>query len=207
MGDKPIQEQFGDAIIDAVRNFARADIYNIPQIEQNFFSHVTDDRLRRTLAETLYGARWIYKLGLALLVQDEEQLAHVRCQVIDYGSVCEGLLHDAIRQALRAGVMKGQKHLFSDTTNLRYPIDWKTDVDSTLDRQSFYWQIEIAADENIVDANLATRLHTLRKDRNTVHLRARTYQAFINVSREAYQTFLDAVDQTRTWRRRHPKII
>jgi hypothetical protein len=127
MADKPIQELSGTTIIDAVRDFARADIFDVPQIERQFFSHVADAALRRTLVETLWGARWIYKLGLALLVQDEEQMAHVRCQVIDYRSVCEGLLHD------------------------------------------------------------------LRKERNSVHLRTRTYQAFIGTSRDAYQTLLDTV--------------
>lgn len=204
MADKPIQETFGDAIIDAVRNFARADIYNIPQIEQRFFSHVSERKLRRTLAETLYGARWIYKLGLALLVQNEEQMAHVRCQVIDYGSVCEGLLHDSIRHAAHRNIMTGQKHKYSDTLNLRYQIDWQAGIDTALAKKGFHWQIEVAAEESIIGAALADRLHVLRKDRNTVHLKDRTYQAFLGTSRDAYQTFLDTVDQTRTWKRQHP---
>src|ERR1700688_1031186 len=129
MADKPIQEQFGDTIINAVREFARADIFNIPKIESNFFSHVSDAALRKTLAETLYGARWIYKLGLALLVQDEEQMAHVRCQVIDYGSVCEGLLHDAIGHVLRNKLTRGKRYQYSDTANLRYPINWTAGID------------------------------------------------------------------------------
>jgi hypothetical protein len=202
--DKPIQEQFGTAIIDAMRGFARADISNVPQIEQNFFSHVADGELRRMLAETLYGARWIYKLGLALLVQDEEQMAHVRCQVIDYGSCCEGLLHDAIRHALQKGIVVGKKYQYADTTNLRYLINWASGIDDVLSRKSFHWQIEVAAEEGIIDAQLAARLHVLRRDRNSVHLKARTYQAFLGVSRDAYQTLLNTVEQTRTWRHGHP---
>jgi len=34
MPDKPIQEQFGSAIIDAVRGFARADIPDVPALER-----------------------------------------------------------------------------------------------------------------------------------------------------------------------------
>jgi hypothetical protein len=165
---------------------------------------MSDDTLRRTLAETLYGARWIYRLGLALLVQDEEQMAHVRCQVIEYGSVCEGHLHDAIGHALYSSIMAGAKYQYSDTTNLRYLINWKTGIDIMLSKQSFHWQIEVAEEEAIVDAALAARPHNLRKDRNTVHLGTRTYQAFLGTSRDAYQTLLDTVDQTRGWRRRHP---
>src|SRR5438552_1659643 len=37
----------------------------------------------------MYGARWLYKLGLGLLVDGDESIAHVRTQVIDYGSICE----------------------------------------------------------------------------------------------------------------------
>jgi hypothetical protein len=173
-------------------------------MEQRFFQQVADDKLRRTLAETLYGARWIYKLGLALLVQGNEQMAHVRCQVIDYGSCCEGLLYDAIRHALHKRITVGKKHQFEDTKNLKRPIMWVRGIDATAAKQSFHWHIEVAQEETIVDAALAQRLHTLRKARNTVHVKARTYQAFLGVSREAYQTLLYTTDQTRTWRHRHP---
>ena len=50
----------------------------VPEMKEKYFSHVSDGGMQTALAETLYGARWIYKLGLALLVQDEEQMAHVR---------------------------------------------------------------------------------------------------------------------------------
>jgi hypothetical protein len=87
---KIIQENFGEAIIAAVIDFAKRDLSTVDQLTANEFAHVSDQGLRTTLAETFYGARWIYKLGLALLVRDVEQMAHVRTQVMDFGAVCEG---------------------------------------------------------------------------------------------------------------------
>jgi hypothetical protein len=56
---------------------------------------------------------WIYKLGLALLVKDAEQLAHVRAQILDYASVCEGHLGDMVRHAIVSGHVNGAKHLLN----------------------------------------------------------------------------------------------
>ncbi|WP_089843770.1 hypothetical protein [Granulicella pectinivorans] len=78
MPPKPVQEQFGQAIIDAVVKFAASDIETPVQIQTQHLAHVGNANLRQRLSEVLYGARWIYKLGLALLVKNEEQMAHVR---------------------------------------------------------------------------------------------------------------------------------
>jgi len=98
---KPIQEQFGAQVIDVFAAFARADLKTPAQLEADEFSHVTDDSLRMALAQVLYGVRWIYKLGPALLTKDEERAAHVRAQIVDYASVCEGLLSYCVAHAIR----------------------------------------------------------------------------------------------------------
>lgn len=204
MTKRPIQEQFGDTIIEAIRQFARADMEPVAVLEVKLFGHIGDLFRRRVLAETLYGARWIYKLGLALLVRDEEQMAHVRAQVLDYGSICENLLLDMILRALKKGIMTGTKYKFSDTRRLRNPINWTTGVEYNLGRQTYYWHIAVAADETIIDQPLAAKLHALRKERNTVHLMSRTYKAFLGTSMKSYQTLMDTVNQTRIWSRAHP---
>lgn len=203
MGSKIIQEQFGESIIAAIRDFARSDLETVPEMEQKYFNHVSDGGLQRALAETLYGARWLYKLGLALLVQDAEQMAHVRAQVIDYGSICEGLLHDAIAHALRNGLLRGHRFRYSDTRNLRFPINWTLSHELVLKRQGFQWHIDVAEEEGIIDGDLAAALHDLRKERNTVHVKSRTYQAFIGTSRRAFGTMCDSVKQTRGWKHAH----
>lgn len=137
-------------------------------------------------------------------MKDDEQLAHVRSQIIDYGSICEGLLHDMIRHALDNSIMRGQKYLFTDTANMRNVIRWSRGIDLNLNKQSFHWHINVSEDEGIINSGLRDRLHQLRKDRNTVHLHSRTYKAFLGASMSAYKVFLDTVDQTRTWKHRHP---
>jgi hypothetical protein len=199
---KVIQEHFGDTIIGAVHSFADRDLKTVPELERDLFAHVTEANLRRTLAETLYGARWIYKLGLALLVKDEKQLAHVRVQVIDYGSVCEGLLSNMIHHALSRGVMKGTKYQFNDTTNLRTPINWHvSDTALQLEKRSFHWMIVVAEEEGIIDRDLAHRLQNLRKERNTVHARTRTHKAFLGTSRHLFQVLMDTVSPSQACKR------
>ena len=201
---KVIQEQFGDAIIEAVAMFARSDLTAVDQLKRNDFSHVGDNGLRDVLAETFYGARWIYKLGLALLVKDAEQMAHVRAQVMDYGSVCEGLLSDCLSHAIQEQQMRGQKYKYADPINLRRTINWSVqDILAQVSRQSFFWRIEVASEEGIIDQRLKDRLHWTRKERNTVHKTAKTHKAFLGTSKSLFDTVLETLRQTKDWRAKH----
>ena len=142
---KLIQEKFGESIITAVSDFAKSDLRTVDQLKISEFSHISDHKMRDSLAITFYGARWIYKLGLALLVRDHEQLAHVRTQIMDYGAVCEGLLSDSILHALQTNRLTGQKYQFGDPTNLARPIRWNVSNQLALiSKQSFFWLIEVA---------------------------------------------------------------
>jgi hypothetical protein len=202
---KLVQENFGDKIIQAVGDFAKADLRSPAQLEADEFAHVSDPVFRRTLAETFYGSRWLYKLGLALLVRDAEQMAHVRAQVMDYGAVCEGLLSDALLHAITINKMAGQKYRFFKFGNPKSTINWAVqDKLGQLTRQSFFWHIEVAEEEAIIDGALATRLHTMRKERNTVHMRARTYKAFVGTSKSLFDTTIDTIQRTKTWRNQNP---
>lgn len=202
---KVVQEKFGEAIIEAVDSFARKDLRTVDQLQLAEFAHVADPQLRRALAETFYGARWIYKLGLALLVRDHEQMAHVRAQVLDYGAVCEGLLSDCLLHALDLGILAGQKYRYGDTAHLARPINWQVQSKLTqLRKQSFHWHIEVAEEENIVTAAVARKLHAMRTERNTIHLRERTYRAFVGTSRTLFETTMEVIAATRAWRAAHP---
>jgi hypothetical protein len=202
---KVVQENFGEKIIEAVRDFAKTDLKSVGDLEADEFSHVSDDRLREALATTFYGTRWLYKVGLALLVRDAEQLAHVRAQVMDYGGVCEGLLSDALLHALRTGRLRGTKYQFFKFGDPKARINWGVlDPLSQLTRQSFFWHIEVAAEEGIIDARLQSRLDTMRKERNTVHMRARTYNAFLGTSKALFASTIATIHQTKAWRRANP---
>lgn len=202
---KIIQENFGEKIIEAVADFAKSDLKTVDALKADEFSHVSDANLRDTLAVTFYGTRWLYKLGLALLVKDEEQLAHVRAQVMDYGAVCEGLLSDSLHHALAQNIMQGQKYRYSDITRLSNAINWNVqDKLGQLCKQSFFWHIDVAFEEGIIDQNLQGRLHTMRLERNSVHMRARTQRAFIGTSMSLFETSLETIRQTKAWRAANP---
>lgn len=184
---KTVQETLGQAAIEAVATFAKGDLPSVDDLKATHFSHVTEDTLRDALATTFYGARWIYKLGLALLVKDAEQLAHVRTQVVDYAAVCEGLLSDSVFHAQRAdGMADGQN------------------PSARSSRTTFDQLIEDAAEIGIVDQKLRHRLHRMRDERNTVHLRKRTYKAFLGTSRYLFLITQETIKQTKAWRGANP---
>ena len=202
---KPIQEQFGQVMIDAVNSFARQDLQTVAAVEAANFPHIGDVALRHRLAETLYGARWIYKLGLALLVRDAEQVAHVRAQLIDYASVCEGTLLDMIDHAMQIGLLRGSKYRYRDPDKQTQVLAWKVGRHhALLARQSLYWFICVSEEEGIVSSHLAKDLQWLREERNRVHIRSRTHQSFLGASRDAFDVVLKTINQTRQWKLGHP---
>lgn len=77
-----IQHQFGQAAIDSIAAFCTADIKTVANYAAEEFSHVSNAQLRTALAKTMYGARWLYKLVLGLLVDGDKSIAHVRTQVL-----------------------------------------------------------------------------------------------------------------------------
>lgn len=205
MPPKPIQEQFGQTIIDSIAEFAIRDIDNVATMKKSLFSHISDPVLQTTLAETLYGARWIYKLGLALLVKNEEQLAHVRAQLIDYGAVCEGLLVDLIVHGISKGHFAGTRYKFKDTKKLKYPINWGVkDIQRQVAHQTFYWQIAVAEEENMISTSTVKRLDSLRLDRNTVHMAVRTSRAYIGRSHAAFETLNTVITEIKAWKAANP---
>ena len=122
LAEKPIQEQFGQRVIDAFADFARSDLKAPAELAADEFSHVTNPDLRQRLAEVFYGVRWIYKLGLAMLTEDTERAAHIRAQIVDYASVSEALLADCLAHAIRNGHTVGTAYTYKDPDIQRQPI-------------------------------------------------------------------------------------
>lgn len=201
-GRKSIQENFGQAVMDAITVFARSDAGTPTSYEANEFAWVSDVPLRTALAETLYGARWVYKLGLAILAGGVEQYAHIRAQIIDYGSVVEAFLANVIIQAKQKGLLTGP------TKDLRFPgkttpLNWHPTIpQKTVDKTSFEWRIIVAHESGIIDAATATALHLIRKHRNTVHLTAKvasntTY--LVSMATKARNAMTNANQQCKAW--------
>jgi hypothetical protein len=208
VGQKLIQEQFGQQVIDAFAQFARSDLKSPEELEVDEFSHVGDATLRRRLSEVFYGVRWIYKLGLALLTRDAERAAHIRAQIVDYASVSEGLLADCLAHAIRNGHTAGNGYLFQDPDRRLKSIRWNTaSPETALRRQTFWWMIQIAREFGIINTALEAELDWLRKQRNTVHLQERSAvgkTAFLNQSRRAFDAVTRTIRQTKTWKGHHP---
>ena len=208
MPEKPIQELFGQKVIEAFADFARTDLDDPTVLEANSFNHVTDVQLRKELSQVFYGARWIYKLALALLTKDEERAAHVRAQIVDYASVCEALLSYCLAHAIKRGHTVGGGYQWIDPDTRRKALNWNpTQPERLLAKQSMWWLVRIAREFHVVTQTLEAELDWLREQRNTVHLRARAAlgpTAFLNQSKRAFEATTETVRQTKVWRGTHP---
>lgn len=202
---KPIQEQFGQVIINALSEFASVDLPTVSALESSDFSHIGDPQIRRRLCEVFYGARWIYKLGLALLVKNEQQAAHVRAQITDYGAVCEGVLIDMLDHAFAKGIMSGNRHKFDDAAKKTKPITWdQGQHKAALGYKSFKWLIVVAEDERVITDKCAKELEWLRGRRNSVHIRWQSTGSYIDTSKRAFETTHLLLSDSRRWRKANP---
>jgi hypothetical protein len=210
LADKPIQEQFGQRLIDAFADFARSDLKTPTELEHDEFSHVTDATLRRHLSEVLYGVRWIYKLGLALLTKDAERAAHIRPQIIDYASVAEALLTDGLAHAIEHGYTHGTAFKYKDPDYQKQAISWNTSNPApVLRKRSLWWYIRVAREFGIVSKALADELDWLRKQRNAVHLQevsALGQTAFLKRSRRAFKILTQTIRETKEWKEAHSQL-
>jgi hypothetical protein len=201
---KPIQEQFGQVIIDAVAEFAAIDLPTAASLEAGVFSHVGDAQMRRRLCEVFYGARWIYKLGLALLVKDEQQAAHVRAQITDYGAVCEGVLIDMIDFAMQKRLMQGSRYKFEDAVRKTKKIMWQFgNHRGVLGYRPLKWLIVVAEEERIISPACVKELEWLRGRRNSVHIRWQYKGSYIDTSRRAFEAVHLLLSDSKRWRAAH----
>ncbi len=205
---KPIQEQFGQRVIDVFADFARADLKSVAELEADEFAHIGDTNLRHHLAQVFYGSRWIYKLGLAMLTTDEERAAHIRAQLVDYASIVEATLSDAIRHAIVNGHTAGDGWNWKDPDKKTQRIRWNTArPDLLLGKQSFWWLIRVATDFGVLTKPFDGKLNRLREYRNQVHVRQRAAvnaSGYLGQSREAYELMYKTIAATKHWRDVHP---
>ena len=202
------QHQFGQAAIDSIIGFCRNDIPTVAHFENNDFAHISDAQLRTAVAKTMYGARWLYKVGLSLLIDGDEAIAHVRTQVIDYGSVCEALLSDVVIHGISNGYFAGQIFRTASGDGNGRPINWGAgNMQSKVKKRSFYWLIEVAREEGILTPHEKGLLTRLRNLRNTVHITelATTNQNYYRtLAKDAYSTVHSTVAATRQWKNANP---
>lgn len=194
---REVQDTLGDRFVASMREFIGEDLEDVATLVNGLFKHVGDRGHREAIARAFYEGRWIYKAGLALLVQDDAQSAHVRPQAFSYGTVCEGLLSDVAGFALSKGLFRGQFFRFRDPPKCTRPT-------KPGNQHSFHNLILIAEEEKVIDADLAKRLHGLRKDRNSVHSRfaanSNPGKFYVDRGKRYFQTVVDLVDATKSWK-------
>lgn len=142
---KSIRVQFGERLITAFADFARTDLKSVSELRRDEFSHISDASLQVQLTEVFYGARWIYKLGLALLTKNEERAARVGAQIVDYAAVVEGVLSHCVAHAIQGGHARGSSYLWADPDFKKRALNWKTSKpEGTINRRPFWWLVRIA---------------------------------------------------------------
>lgn len=204
MTTKLIQEQFGARIIEAFTDFARQDLPDVATLESDHFNHISNHKIRHELSQVLYGARWLYKLGLALLVTQEERAAHVRAQIIDYASVSEGILSYCISHAIKNKYTVGDGYKYDDPDLMKKTLKWNNvNPDHLLSKRNFWWLIKIAGQFGIITLTIENELQWLREQRNTVHIGARLAlgsTAYLYQSKRAFEATINTLNQTKIWK-------
>jgi hypothetical protein len=152
----------------------------------------------------MFEARWVYKLGLTLIVKDEEQTAHVRFQIMCYGAICEGLLHDVFEHAHAHNLLAGKCWRHHDPPVCKKPIASPT----TVLRKNFKQLNEIANEEGIVNHTLYMALESLRTARNTIHSKVlaaySTPRFYLEFGIRHFQTVIDVSAACKAWKAANP---
>ena len=185
----------GNRLLDALTQHAREDIAASPaEIADTHFSFIQEESLKQRLAETLYGAKWVYSIGKLLATENQELQAHVRTQLINYGAICEAVFEYAILEAAKMKSLAGEHCKYSDF-NKKNKIRWGTPPVNLPRGTNFAWMVAVASEEGMIKVDLERRVTKLRELRNTIHLTHRDWSGDTNQpkqSKESHDT-LEAV--------------
>lgn len=199
--DQDINHAVGERVIDSLVTFARQEIHTPSTLSNEWFQFVTDEKLRSTLSETLYGAMWIYRVGKIFATNREELQAHLRTQIINYGAICEALLEYAILHGVRHKALKQDSWKFQDE-NMKQKLTWGHPPTNLPKRTNFAWCIRISIDEGIIQSEIEKDLTKLRNIRNSIHLSKKAADGLNyepKQSKDAFELTKSVVDQTRVW--------
>jgi hypothetical protein len=209
IGQQTVRLVIGQSVMDAVTEFALLDEPSVEHLEADTFRRVKDPRLRNALARTLFGARWLYKLGLVTYATSDRRAAHIRAQLIDYGAICEAVITDMLAYGIERSLLKGMSHRYA---NARGKTGKELTWSGTEPRRqlrlppcNFSWKIDVAQDEHVLAPTFAVEVHRLRKMRNTVHLAERVGSPeYLKASADAYSIMHKCVERCGHWLDMHP---
>lgn len=163
----------GQAVIDSVHQWMA--IYLSDDDGSDLTTSIFSNNLRGAASFSAYNARITYLLGKVTLLPSNQRRCLVRTQIIEYGAICEAILLDLL-QCIGMRNRPAGARVLKDAKGA--PVDWtkgglfrtKPNSPSTLFHDiKFEWMIRKAAEINVFDAGLHTRLTHLRQRRNLIH--------------------------------------
>lgn len=199
--DQDVNQAVGERVIEALVAYARLEIPTPSTLSTQWFQFVTDEKLRTTLSETLYGAMWVYRVGKVFATNREELQAHLRTQLINYGAMCEAVLEYAVLQGAKQKMLKGRKWEFRDE-QMTQKLKWGSPPANLPRGTNFAWCIRIAIDEGVIQPDIEKDLTKLRELRNSIHLSKKAADSFDyepKQSRDAFYLMKMTVDQSKNW--------
>ena len=201
MADTKRELEIGKRVLDLLTDYVKERIAPPMELSSEKFGFVKDRKLRENLAETYFGATWVYSIG-RLLARDKQELqAQLRTQIINYGAVCEAILEYAILEGAKKSSFQGELWKYRDEKK-KENLRWGNPPANLPKGINFAWCIAVAKDELIIDEKVAKLADKLRNLRNTIHL---SKKALENIeyeppqSKEAYQTLNLVIEQSQKW--------
>ena len=148
-------------------------------------------------------------MGLIALVENQELQAHLRAKVMEYGTVCEGLLKDIISYGSTHGHLTGKQHEYEKKYNPKnlkaQKIDWTSNKWQTVEKQTFYWLLLVALDEKIISQTVYNSLDKIRLARNQVHPMNSGQKPTLKSCEKFYIAIEKTCELIKEWKKTHPK--
>ncbi|NBQ39917.1 MAG: hypothetical protein EBU34_09070 [Alphaproteobacteria bacterium] len=202
MSNEKRAASIGDRLLKELIEYAREDVAETPtEIGVNHFAFVLDPKLKNRMAETLYGAKWVYSVGKLLATEQQELQAHVRTQVINYGAICEAVLEYTIIEAAKMKLLAGKHWKFS-SINMKAKAKWGNPPANLPKGTNFAWMVAVAVEEKFIDTELEKQVTKLRELRNTIHLTNKEWSDETNQpkqSKDSHNTLGAVLKSVEVW--------
>jgi len=176
----PIDNKLKKTILD----YCDRDLPTDSEVKK-LFDFVDDDRLKDRLDLEYYAARYVYKLGEALAVEEARLHAHVKFQIVQYAGIYEALIvwmlwkkfngHKSVESIQASKKIKKLGNLpktISSKSNMGENIFLCIELKSEIEPESikFDSKVKAAVDIGFLHEPLGEEIKKFYKLRNAIHL-------------------------------------
>lgn len=181
----------------------------------SLFDFIDDAKIREQLGEAFYQARFTYKLMQVLSLKQPKNRGIVKFQIIQYASICEGLLNYTLSQHFKSEFEKAYaSHSFTDCTQAlsgktQITYDGKKVILCTekvekakLQFASNPLKSAFALEKGIITESTKRKYCTLYDLRNNAHILKAAkadYHPNINEAKEAYALCFDFINEVKSF--------